>query len=134
MLGLSLFSKGYQTLENLKAEVKLARSLLQVTDSRASLPIGIGYIGWRLEKPDTEAHELLSVALENNVQAVWLSFGADLQRWITYIRESKRTPGTTKIFVQVTSVEEALVAANEWKVDVIVAQGIFIHSILEETR
>lgn len=100
-----------------------ARSLLQV-NSHSPLPIGIGYLGWQLEKPNTPAHELLSVALDNNVQAVWLSFGAELQRWIKFIRDAESKSGATKIFVQVTSVEEALVAVHDWKADVIVAQGI----------
>jgi len=103
--------------------VDTARSLLQA-NPQTPLPIGIGYLGWRLETPNIPAQELLSVALANNVQAVWLSFGANLQRWIKYIRETERKPGATKIFVQVTSVEDALVAVNDWKADVIVAQGI----------
>lgn len=121
--GLGFIAHGYQSLEKLRSEVDTARSLLQL-DSKSPLPVGIGYLGWQLEKPDTPAQELLSVALENKVQAVWLSFGADLQRWIKYIRDTEPKPGATKIFVQVTSVEEALVAVHDWKADVIVAQGI----------
>ncbi|KAG5653329.1 hypothetical protein H0H81_001069 [Sphagnurus paluster] len=114
---------GYQSLEKLRSEVESARSILQA-DTQSPLPIGIGYLGWQLEKPNTPAQQLLSVALDNKVQAVWLSFGAQLQRWINFIRESEEHPGATKIFIQVTSLEEALVAINTWKADVIVAQGI----------
>ncbi|KAF8074766.1 2-nitropropane dioxygenase [Lyophyllum atratum] len=120
--GLGFIAYGYQSLEKLRSEVDTARSLLQI-DPLSPLPIGIGYLGWQLEKPNTPAEELLSVALDNNVQAVWLSFGAELQRWIKFIRASERKLGGTKIFVQVTSVEEALTAFHDWKADVIVAQG-----------
>ncbi|KAF5383533.1 hypothetical protein D9615_003693 [Tricholomella constricta] len=120
---LGFIAYGYQSVDMLRSEVEMARSLLQI-HPQSPLPIGIGYLGWQLEKPNTAAHELLSIALDNNVQAVWLSFGEELQRWIKFIRDSERKPGDTKIFVQVTSVEEALVAFNEWKADVIVAQGI----------
>lgn len=99
-----------------------ARALLKV-EPQSQLPIGIGYLGWQLEKPNAHAQDVLSVALDNNVQAVWLSFGVKLQQWINFIRDKERTRGVTKIFVQVTSVEEALVAINDWKADVIVAQG-----------
>ncbi|GLB43445.1 putative nitronate monooxygenase [Lyophyllum shimeji] len=120
--GFGFIGYGYQSLEKLKSEVDTARSILQV-DSHAPLPIGIGYLGWRLERPNTPAKELLSLALDNNVQAVWFSFGLELQRWIKFIRDNELKQGATKIFVQVSSVEEALVAAHDWKVDVIVAQG-----------
>lgn len=121
--GFGFIAYGYQSLEKLRSEVESARSILQA-DTQSPLPIGIGYLGWQLEKPNTPAQELLSVALDNKVQAVWLSFGAQLQRWINFIRESEEHPGATKIFIQVTSLEEALVAINTWKADVIVAQGI----------
>ncbi|KAF7308605.1 CBM1 domain-containing protein [Mycena chlorophos] len=51
---------------------------------------------------------------------------ADIPKWIRLVRqhdEEAQKPENTLIFVQVSSVEEALVAANEWKVDVIVVQG-----------
>ncbi|KAG6856658.1 hypothetical protein H0H87_002035 [Tephrocybe sp. NHM501043] len=121
--GMGFIAYGYQSLEKLRSEIDAARSLLQV-DSKSTLPIGIGYLGWQLEKPDAPARELLSVALDNNVRAVWLSFGAQLHSWIKFIRESEREPRATTIVVQVNSLREALVAVNDWKADVIVAQGI----------
>ncbi|KAG6891617.1 hypothetical protein C0992_002656 [Termitomyces sp. T32_za158] len=99
------------------------RSLLRI-GSDSPLPIGIGYLGWRLETPGVAAHDLLSVALDNNVRAVWLSFGTQLHSWIDFIRKSERKPGTTKILVQVNSVKEALVAVQDWKADIVIAQGI----------
>ncbi|KAG6812825.1 hypothetical protein H0H92_016094 [Tricholoma furcatifolium] len=122
--GLGFIAYGYQSLQQLRSEVDTARELLKA-DLQSTLPIGIGYLGWRLERlAKSDAHSLLSIALENNVQAVWLSFGAQLQSWIRFIRDSEPKPGATKIVVQINSLQEALIAANDWKVDVIVAQGI----------
>lgn len=109
-------------MDELKAEVDTARSLLRI-DPYSPLPIGIGYLGWRLEKMGVAAHELLSVALDNNVRAIWLSFGTQLYTWIDFIRKSERKPGTIKIIVQVNSVREAIVAVQDWKADIVVAQG-----------
>ena len=64
------------------------------------------------------------MALDNKVQAVWLSFGERIADWIAYIREKEPKPGATKIFVQVSTVEQALTASKDWKADVVVAQGL----------
>ena len=69
---------------------------------------------------------MLDITIENDVQAIWLACGNDIHRWIQHVRTSPanaRAHHKPLIFIQVTSVEEALVAANEWKVDAIVAQG-----------
>ena len=66
---------------------------------------------------------LSKTTFRSHVRAVWFAYGADLNKWIQFIRDNERNPGSTVIFVQVTSVEEALVAINDWKVDVVVAQG-----------
>ena len=79
-----------------------------------------------MDSKEDEYKQLIDVALENGVQAIWLAFGTDLHRWVQYIRNSKASALPAHkplIFVQVTSVEEALQAANDWKVDVIVVQG-----------
>lgn len=70
---------------------------------------------------------MLNAALDNHVQAMWLAFGVRLDEWIRYIRsydKIHRRSNPTLIFVQVSSVEETLVAVENWKVDVIVAQGL----------
>lgn len=117
---------GYKTAESLIGELSLAREILQLTPSDP-LPIGVGYLGWQLEQPTANPQVVLSVALDNHVHAIWLAFGNDLERWIDFIRNynaDHKCVRQTTIFVQVSSVEEALVAANEWKVDVLVAQGL----------
>ncbi|KAH9072170.1 2-nitropropane dioxygenase [Lactarius deliciosus] len=91
------------------------------------LPLGAGFLGWKLEEAQSPHVALLELALENGVQAVWFSFGEDLGRWIALVRSHDEKHGNTRktlIFVQVNSVDEALHAAQTWKVDVLVAQGI----------
>ena len=90
------------------------------------LPIGIGFIAWLLDTKPEAAKELIDIVLENHVQALWLAFGEDVGRWVDYARTSPAAVGAAHkplLFVQVTSVEEALVALKNWKADVIVAQG-----------
>ena len=91
------------------------------------LPIGAGFLGWKLEEAQSSSYlALLEMALENGVRAIWLSFGEDLGRWIEFVRRHDEQHGKTPktlIFVQVNSIDEALLAAQTWKVDVLVAQG-----------
>jgi nitronate monooxygenase len=117
--------EGYEGPERLKAELSLARSSLEL-DSSSPLPIGVGYLGWQLEKKDSPVIELLQLALQNRVKAVWFAFGNQLGRWVQYVRDYDQTrdeSDKTIIFAQISSVEDALVAVNEWKVDVLVVQG-----------
>lgn len=108
-------------------ELDLAKGTLQ-THPDASLPLGVAYFGWKLkEQGDAVATELINVSIRNNVQAVWFSFwDKEQSKWARYIREFDAKCGTsrkTNIFVLVSSVEEAILAVNEWQTDVIVAQG-----------
>ncbi len=63
--------------------------------------------------------------------AIWFAFGEDLGTYVRQVRayEAKRQHKTL-VFVCVNSVEEALVAANDWKVDVIAAQGTLVQNML----
>lgn len=90
------------------------------------VPIGIGFIGWILDMTESSPDPRLHAILEEKPVALWLAFGVDLGKYVAQIHafDAKREHKTT-IFVIVNSVEEALRAANEWKVDVIVAQGSF---------
>ncbi|TCD68419.1 hypothetical protein EIP91_010820 [Steccherinum ochraceum] len=119
---------GYRDAAVLRKELDIARQLLRVPPT-ATLPLGVAYFGWKLkEQGDAVATELLDASLQNNVQAIWFSFWDKGQsKWARYIREAdanRPEPRNTIIFVLVTSVEEALLAVNEWKADVIVAQGM----------
>ncbi|KAJ3786520.1 2-nitropropane dioxygenase [Lentinula aff. detonsa] len=122
--GFGLISAGYQPADSLISELSLARSLLEAQNLAGILPVGVGYLGWLLDKmPFQEAESLLIAALTANVQAFWFSFGNDLGKWIRYVREnsSGRSP---LIFVQVNSLEEAVYAVENLEADIIVAQGI----------
>lgn len=117
---------GYLDPASLRKELALARGILVLAASDR-LPVGVGYLAWKLEKStDAEAEEMLAAALDNHVQAIWLAFGVHIDKWIRYIRtydEKHRRRDPTLIFVQVPSVEDAVVAVKNWKVDVLVAQG-----------
>ncbi|KAF8449119.1 2-nitropropane dioxygenase [Boletus edulis BED1] len=123
--GFGFLAAGYRSADSLTSELSLARGLLHLNPSDP-LPIGVGYLAWQLEKPTANPEALLSAALDNHVQAIWLAFGNDIKEWIKFIRNydaQHKRPRPTTIFVPVSSVEEALVASDEWKVDVLVAQG-----------
>jgi len=124
--GFGFLSAGYDSSEHFKSQVSLARSTLQ-RNPNDKLPIGVGFLGWQLEKPDSPVLESLAATLSENVEAVWFAFGQDLGRWIKTVRdhdEKMKKGKKTVIFVQICSIEEALVAINDWKVDVLVVQGI----------
>jgi nitronate monooxygenase len=111
----------------LRHELSCARALLQ-SDSELSLPlpIGVGFLGWSLELPNSSDVDLLTVALENRVKAVWFAFGDHTSRWVQFVRDHDQKAGgdcKTVVFVQISSLDEAHVAIRDWRVDVIVAQG-----------
>ena len=118
---------------------KLRQDLLSARQSFPGLgdkplPIGVGFICWMLDAKEELGKQIIDIALESNVRALWFSFGKDIFRWITYARTSPAKKEQPLIFVQVTSVEEALLAANQWKADVIVAQGPCLLSVLMRSR
>ncbi|KAJ3809113.1 NPD-domain-containing protein [Lentinula lateritia] len=122
--GFGFISAGYQPAEALISELSLARSLLETKRSTGILPVGVGYLGWLLDRmPPEESETLLIAALSANVQAFWFAFGRDLGKWIQYVRD-KSPEKCPLIFVQVNSLDEAVHAVEYLEADVIVAQGI----------
>jgi len=114
-------------VEKFRDQFDIARSMLNIIIPSGPLPIGAGFLGWKLDEAGSQQIPLLELALENRVRAIWLSFGQDLGRWIEFVRNHDQKSGKspkTLVFVQVNSVDEALVAVQAWKVDVLVAQGI----------
>lgn len=112
------------TSSRIQEELSLARAQLLLSDADP-LPIGVGYLAWQLDK-DPAGVGMLDVSLLNRVQAIWLAFGNNIGRWVDYIRSYDASSGReqkTLIFAQVSSAKEALVAIQDWKVDVLVAQG-----------
>ncbi|KAJ7796105.1 2-nitropropane dioxygenase [Mycena leptocephala] len=129
--GFGFLSAGYGiSPADFKQQLSLARSAFQSpssTHAKAEFPVGVGYLAWQLEKHESPLVDLLPIALENNVQAIWFAFGENLGRWIQLVRDHDSRVGKDKktlIFVQISTVKEALVATNEWTVDCIVAQGV----------
>ncbi|KAJ2931825.1 hypothetical protein H1R20_g5264, partial [Candolleomyces eurysporus] len=123
--GFGFIGSGFDTPEKLRRDIETARTALKV-EPGSPLPIGVGFIGWILDKSETTSKELLALLVEYRVKAIWLSFGVNLSPWIQFVRELNQQSGGPPIliFVQVCSLQEALTAINEWKVDVVVVQGI----------
>ncbi|KAF9449943.1 2-nitropropane dioxygenase [Macrolepiota fuliginosa MF-IS2] len=122
--GFGFVGAGYETAEQLGREMEIARQAL-VADRNSPLRIGVGFLCWRLEADELQGEKLLQTVLNNHVVAIWLAFGSNLPKWIQFVRDhDAANGGKTIIFVQLSSVEETLVAIHDWKVDVIVAQGI----------
>lgn len=115
-------------MQKFTSEIEAAQAALALP-SDTVLPIGIGFLAWQLEKPNSPALELLSLALRKRVRAVWFAFGDNLGRWVEVVRNHDAETGhKTIIFVQISSIGDAKKAMDDWKVDIIVAQGLsFAH-------
>lgn len=124
---------GYD-LPKLDSELTRARSLLaedggEEEEGRPKpLPIGVGLIAWAAGKSDAERERLLSGVLAHRPCALWL-FAPDkpgaegFRPWVDATRrEAQRLSTSVAVFAQVSSVREAMEAADAG-VDVIVAQG-----------
>ncbi|TRM65220.1 hypothetical protein BD626DRAFT_488101 [Schizophyllum amplum] len=110
--------------EKLRDELSLATKNLPARLPGARLPIGVGFVGWQLDAAP-QATELVRMALEHHVAAIWLAFGtnASLANWARFIRTHEPDDKRTQIFFQTASPEDARTAVNEWDVDIVVAQG-----------
>ncbi|KAK7442215.1 hypothetical protein VKT23_016186 [Stygiomarasmius scandens] len=118
------FGAGFLSTNELKSNISTARKNLG-TKEGDPVPIGIGFIGWILDMTEqSDDPRLLNILAEKPI-AIWFAFGTDLGKYIAQVHDydSKRDHKTL-IFVIVNSVEDAIKAANEWKVDVLVVQGI----------
>jgi len=72
---------------------------------------------------------LVTTALEHNIKAVWFAFGNDLEKWVKFVRdydENHNKTDKTLVFIQVNSTQEARIAVEKWKIDVLVVQGVDI--------
>ncbi|KZV68994.1 inosine monophosphate dehydrogenase [Peniophora sp. CONT] len=121
--GFGFFSPTYSSYDHWASEFTSVRSTLGL--SSGPLPVGAGFLGFRLDKdtPD-RPRDMLQLALEQQVKAVWLSFGSDLGKWVRHVREYDTSrEHKTLVFVVVNTLTDALVAINDWKVDAIIAQG-----------
>lgn len=122
MLHFTAFSPSAELVE----QIRYVRTQLKIPP-KSPVPIGFGFIGWLLDKTEASSDPRLPAVLAELPQVIWLAFGDDLGKYVRYIRAyDAEREHKTLIFVMVGSVEEAIVAANEWKVDFIVAQGFFL--------
>lgn len=114
---------GFLSPQELKQNITSIREKLNVGAEQPA-PVGVGFIGWVLEKTDEAEDPRIRSVLDEKVAAIWLAFGVHLDKYVKQIRDfDAKREHKTVIFTIVNSVEEALRAANDWKVDVVVAQG-----------
>lgn len=120
---LTIDSSGYDGAPKLQATLRSLRQQLSIPPDQP-LPIGAGFIGWVGDRASESEGDVLSTILEEHPKAIWLSFGIDLGKYVRRIREhNKKYRRNVLVFLQATSLEEALEAVNELKVDVLVVQG-----------
>ncbi|EKM50372.1 uncharacterized protein PHACADRAFT_263640 [Phanerochaete carnosa HHB-10118-sp] len=124
--GFGFVGAGYWTAQKVQDELAYARTALQRAGrvrADGKIPVGISFFGYKLDQNEKAASEVLDVALAAKVQAIWLSFGDNLGRWVQYLRNKDSSTPKTHLFIVASTVEEGL-AAKELEVDAIVAQGI----------
>ncbi|KAG7085831.1 hypothetical protein E1B28_003369 [Marasmius oreades] len=121
--GFGFLGAGADTSEQIVDQLSSLRSQfsLQQTDV---IPVGVGFLGWVLDKTDLKEDPRIEKALSEKPKAVWFAFGNDLGKYVKMVKDydSKRDHKTL-IFVIVNSVDDATRAANEWKVDGLIVQG-----------
>lgn len=122
-----------------RPDIQEARAILQAGVDKqqegAPLKIGAGFLGWLLDEPGGKVAGLLNIALEERVIAIWLAFGKDLGKWVDVIRrydEARKVLHKTLVIICVNSVEEAKVAVEDWKADIIVAQGTINKTLMND--
>ncbi|KAK0186951.1 hypothetical protein F5146DRAFT_758428 [Armillaria mellea] len=117
------FGAGFDTSEQLVNTLRIIRRELDVPPD-VPLPVGVGFISWILKLTEGSDDPRLVRVLDELPKAIWFAFGDDLGNYIAQVRayDGKRN-FKTLIYVIVNSVEEALRATNEWKVDALVVQG-----------
>ncbi|KAI5194585.1 inosine monophosphate dehydrogenase [Aureobasidium subglaciale] len=121
--GLGFIGAG-SDISTLSSELLKARDILSKANLPSPtdvLPIGVGFLLWGAPLQETLA--ILSKP-ENIPAAVWLFAPRkldDLKDWAEGVRSS--TSNKTKIWIQVTSVQEALAATKIAHPDVLVIQG-----------
>ncbi|TCD66842.1 hypothetical protein EIP91_000920, partial [Steccherinum ochraceum] len=120
--GLGLFGAGFDTSDSIRQTFKVVREKLNVPKGKP-VPFGVGVIAWILDMTEPSDDPRLPTILEELPESIWFAFG-DVGKYIKQVQEyDAKREHKTKIFLIVNSAEEALKAVNEWKVDVLVAQG-----------
>jgi len=121
--GLGFAAAGFETVDQVKKYVQIVREELG-TPIGQPVQLGIGFLGWILDHTEVSDSPRIPAFLEELPTAIWFAFGNDLGKYVRAVREYESDrEHKTKVFVMVHSVEQAVVAANDWKVDVLVVQG-----------
>ncbi|KAJ7087265.1 2-nitropropane dioxygenase [Mycena belliarum] len=126
--GLGMIAGDPTSLAHVKEQLNAVRASLNISKNQP-IPVGVGFIGWRLDKPEVSGDGPISCKLLNVLEempvAIWLAQGVDMGKYVAQIRayDANRAHKTC-VFVMVNCLDEALCAANDWKADVIVVQGI----------
>ncbi|KAK1227227.1 hypothetical protein PQX77_009861 [Marasmius sp. AFHP31] len=119
--GFGFIPAGYKSQEWIQSEIDIARNLLPRSES-SRVPIGIGFFGWELDKSVSD--DIITLGLANNVQALWFSFGNDLEKYVKFVREHPMGKETA-VFVLASTIAEGKSIIQDWKFkpDVLVCQG-----------
>lgn len=121
--GFGFFGAGPDSSQTLKEGLRSIRATLGLPID-VPVPAGVGLLGWVLDKTETSNDPRIAAILEETPIAIWFAFGADLGKHVAQVRAyDARRDHKTIVFVIVNSTEEALRAAIDWKVDVLVVQG-----------
>ncbi|KAL0067142.1 hypothetical protein AAF712_005712 [Marasmius tenuissimus] len=118
--GFGFIPAGYKSKEWIQSEIDTARNLLPRSES-SRLPIGVGFFGWELDKSASD--DMITLGLTNNVQALWFSFGNNLEKYVKFVREHPMGKETA-VFVLASTIEEGKSIIQDWKFkpDVLVCQ------------
>ncbi|CAL1712603.1 unnamed protein product [Somion occarium] len=121
--GFGFLGTAFDDVPTLKSTMRTLRERLK-TPAGSPVPAGVGFVGWVLDSAPN-AEERIVAVLEERPVAVWLAFGDHLERYARIVQEYDAKHGRkTFIFTIINTVAEALRAANEWKVDALIVQGI----------
>ncbi|KAJ7600006.1 hypothetical protein C8J56DRAFT_909349 [Mycena floridula] len=117
--GLGLLGADDLSSERLISEARLVRQKLGVPEGDA-VPLGRGFIAWVLDITEATSDPRLPAYLDERHRIIWLAFGDNLGKYVKFVRdyEADRTHKTL-VFVMVGTVEQAVLAAEEWNADFI---------------
>lgn len=123
--GLGFLGAGYYAKDTLLTEIQAARAAGGGGDD-GRLPVGIGFLAWRLEKlPRADAEALVDTALDAHPAALWFSYGppGSAEAWCAYVRKKAANPAPA-LFVTASTLEDVHAANASKLVDAIVVQGL----------
>ncbi|KAI0084722.1 2-nitropropane dioxygenase [Irpex rosettiformis] len=122
--GFGMVGAALDTPEQIRTSLQTLRKRFSLPPN-SPLPIGVGLIGWLLDKTELTEDPRIPAVLEEKPNAIWFAFGDDLGKYVRQVRAHDATrEHKTLVFVCVNTVEEARMAIQDWQVDVLVAQGI----------